>query len=223
MPSQLEVAVQSLTSFWSQLMRTVPHFFVGLLLFVLGILLARIIRAIFVRLMKTLRFDVVAEKAGLEEFLVRGGLHRTSLELLGDLVYWVLLFVFALAILSSLGLDIAGELFRSFVLFVPNLVLAIMILVFGTLAARIARGGLYSSLKTSGIAGAEVVSSVAYWIVVMLVVSAALQEISIGGQVLVAAFEIAFGGLCLGLAIAFGLAGKEWAAQILEKLWRHSR
>jgi uncharacterized membrane protein len=82
---------------------------------------------------------------------------------------------------------------------------------------------VFTYLSSIRISGAEFISNVAYWVIIFLVVSAALQQLSIGGQVLISAFEIAFGGLCLALAIAFGLAGREWATQILEKLWRTSR
>jgi len=223
MPSQFEVLFQSLSRFWSQLMESGPYVIIGVLLLALGWLVARLTRRIIVGLLKAVRFDAVAEKAGIEDFLVRGGVQKTTVILIGDLVYWVVLFIIALAVLSTLGINLASELTRAAILFVPHVVIAVVIVVFGTLAARVARGTLSTSLKTSGISGSEVISTVAYWVLVMLVVSAALQEVSIGGQVLVVAFEIALGGLVLGLAIAFGLAGKEWAGQILEKLWRHSR
>ena len=63
-------------------------------------------------------------------------------------------------------------------------------------------------------------SHVAQWAVLLFVVSLALEQLSLGGQVLVSAFEIAFGAVCLALAIAVGLGGRHWAARILERYWK---
>jgi hypothetical protein len=71
-----------------------------------------------------------------------------------------------------------------------------------------------------GISGSQVMSTIAQWAILLFVVSMALEQVSIGGQVLVSAFQIAFGALCLALALAFGLGGKEWAAHILERMWK---
>jgi len=133
------------------------------------------------------------------------------------------MFALTMAVLHSLGLDAAKELFNKILFYLPNIVVAILVLIFGALLAKLVRGVLYTYLSNIRITGAEFIGNIIYWAIILLVFSVILQQLSIGGQVLISAFEIAFGGLCLALAIAFGLAGKEWATQILEKLWRNSR
>jgi hypothetical protein len=174
-------------------------------------------------LLKLIRLDVAAEKAGIENFLLKGGVQYSSVVIIANIFYWFLMFALTLAVLNSFGLNAAEELFNRILLYIPNIIIAVLVLIFGTLFAKFMRGTTFTYLSNIGLTGAELISNATHWTIIFLVVFVALQQLSIGGQILVSAFEIAFGGLCLALAIAFGLAGKEWATQILEKLWRKSR
>ena len=220
MPDQIVTTVESLSSFWNQLLILLPRLLVALALLIAGWLCAKLVRKGAIKFMKLLRFDVAAEKAGVEDFLLRGDVPYTSVTVLANLIYWGILFAVILAVINSLGLHAVDDLFAKIVLYIPNLVIAIVVFIFGTLFARFVRGLTFTYLSNIGISGAEFVSHLAQWALIIFVISVALEQLSIGGQVLVSAFQIAFGALCLALALAFGLGGREWAAHILEKLWK---
>jgi hypothetical protein len=223
MPDQINSMFESLKTFWNQLIQFLPQLLVGVVLFIIGWIIARLLRKVMIKLFKLVRIDTLAEKAGIENFLIKGGAQYTTVNVLANFIYWFLMFALTMAVLHSLGLDAAKELFNRILSYIPNLIVAVLVLIFGTLFAKLVRGASYTYLSNIRISGAEFISNIAYWAIIFLVVSMTLQQLSLGGQVLISAFEIAFGGLCLALAIAFGLAGKEWATQILEKLWRNSR
>jgi hypothetical protein len=223
MPEQIRTAFESLKIFWEQLLQFIPQLVVGIFLMLIGWALAKVLRKGMIKLLRLVRLDIAAEKAGIEDFLLKGGAQYSSVNVVANLIYWFLMFALTMAVLHSLGLDMAKELFNRLLLYIPNVIAAILVLIFGTLLAKLARGTTLTYLTNVRVSGAEFISSVVYWAIVLLVVSIALQQLSLGGQILISAFEIAFGGLCLALALAFGLAGKEWATQILEKLWRNSR
>jgi hypothetical protein len=164
---------------------------------------------------------VLAEKAGVEDFLLQGGVRYTTVTLIANMLYWFILFAFVLAVLSSIGLTTAADLFGKMLLYLPNVIVALLVLVFGTVLAKFIQGVTFTYLNNMGIAGAQIMSAIAHWAVLLFVVSAALEQLAIAGQILVSAFQIAFGALCLALALAFGLGGREWAAHILEKLWKN--
>jgi hypothetical protein len=223
MPNQINAMIESFKAFWSQLLQFLPQLLVGIVFLVIGWLIAKLIRIAVIKLLRFIRLDVAAEKAGIEDFLLKGGVQYSSVIIIANIFYWFLMFALTLAVLKSLGLGAAEELFNKILLYIPNIIIAVLVLIFGTLFAKFMRGTTFTYLSNLGISGAELISNVTHWTILFLVVFVALQQLSIGGQILVSAFEIAFGGLCLALAIAFGLAGKEWATQILEKLWRKSR
>jgi hypothetical protein len=223
MPSQIQATFESFKTFWDQLLQFLPQLFIGIMLMLIGWVIAKLLRKGIIVFLKLIRFDVAADKSGIEDFLLKGGVQHTAVNILANLFYWFLMFALTLAVLHSLGLDAAKELFNRIIFYIPNVAVAVLVLMFGMLLAKLIRGAAFTYLTNVRITGAEFVSTITYWAIVFLVVTIALQQLSLGGQILISAFEIAFGGLCLGLAIAFGLAGKEWASQILEKLWKHSR
>jgi len=121
-----------------------------------------------------------------------------------------------LAVLSSLGLHTAAELFTRLLQYIPNVIATIIVLIFGTLFAQFVQTATYTYLSNLGVASARVISSIARAALLVFIVSISLEQLSIGGQVLVSAFQIAFGALCFALALAFGLGGRDVAARILD-------
>jgi len=220
MMEQVNLTIESLRDFWAQFASYLPQLIAAVLLLTVGWVVAKLVRRIAIKLLRTLRLDVVAEKSGIEDFLLRGGVRYTTVTLVANLLYWFIMFTVMLAVLNSLGLQAAAELFNRIILFMPNVLVAVLVLIFGTLLAKIVRGLSFTYLTNIGLEGAAFVSSIAQWAILLFVISAALEQLSIGGQILISAFQIGFGALCLALALAFGLGGKEWAQRILDKIWK---
>jgi hypothetical protein len=217
---QIDVTLESLRAFWVELARILPRLAVSMLVLTLGWIVAKGLRKGVIKLLKVLHVDVAAERTGVDDFLLQGGVQYTIVTIVGSLVYWFIMFAVMLAVLNSMGLEAADELFNKIVYYIPNVVLAVLVLMFGTLFARFVRGVTFTYLSNIGVSGAEFVSHVAQWALIVFVISAALEQLAIGGHLLASAFQIAFGALCLALALAFGLGGKDWAAHILKKLWK---
>jgi len=215
---QIDILVSSFREFWDQLVTILPKILASLFLLTAGWIIAKLARKATLRLLRLLRVDVIAEKSGIEDFLLRGDVKFTTVTLLGSLVYWIVLFTVVLAVLNSMGLEVAAQLFNRIILYMPNVVVAVIVLIFGTQFARFVQGIAYTYLSNVGIGGAEIMSYVAQYALLFFVVSVALEQLQIGGLVLVSAFQIAFGALCLALALAFGLGGREWAAQVLSRM-----
>jgi hypothetical protein len=223
MPDLLNNILDSVKTFWGRVEQFLPQLLVAFMLLTVGWLAARLLRKGIARGLKLLRVDLVAEKMGIEDFLLRGGVKSTFVTIMADLTYWVLMFAIVIAVLNILGMRAADELFGRIILYIPNIVIALLVLIFGALFARFMRGVTTAYLSNIGIAGAELVGHIAQWALIVFIVSVALEQLSIGGQIVVSAFQIGFGALCFGLALAFGLGGKDWAARVLEKLWNSKR
>jgi small-conductance mechanosensitive channel len=212
--------LESLESYWIALVEFAPTAVVAVLLLAGSWMLARVLRRLTIRFLRKVRFDVVAERAGIEDFLLRGGVRYTAVTLVASLVYWLILITMTLAVLNSLGMQAATALFERIVFYIPNVIVALIVLLVGGLAGKVVREASYTYLNNIGIEGAAFLSNVAQIAIMIFVASVALEQLNIGGQVLVSAFQIAFGALCLALALAFGLGGRDWAAHILAKLWK---
>jgi hypothetical protein len=192
----------------------------ALVLVVVGWVVARIVRKLTVRALRLARLDVAAEKAGIEDFLVQGGVRMTAVTIVGNIAYWVINLVVLLAALAALGVSTAGELFNRMVLFIPNVIAAVVVLIFGALLAQFIGTLVFTYLSNVGVSGAAAIAAIARWAVIVFVLAISLEQLKIGGHILVSAFQIAFGAFCLALALAFGLGGRDWAARILDTFFK---
>ncbi len=218
MQQQIDVFVSSLTSFWTQLAAFVPQLLAALLLLFIGWLLANLVRTGVTKLLDVLRFDSLAEKTGIEAFLKQGNIDLSLSRLLAKLAYWVVIFIVIVTVANSLGLHIVADLFNKIVLYIPNIIVAILVLVLGVLVARFINRMVFAYLNNIGVQGALTISTLSEYGVIIFVVFVALEQLQIGTSLLTAAFQIGFGAIGLAFALAFGLGGREWAASVIKKM-----
>jgi hypothetical protein len=218
MQQQLDVFVASLTSFWTQLASFVPQLLAALLLLFVGWLLANLVRTGVMKLLDVLKFDSLSEKTGIEAFLKQGNLDVSLSRILAKLVYWIIIFIVIVTVANSLGLHMVADLFNKVVLYIPNIIVAILVLVFGILVARFINRLVFAYLSNIGVQGALTISTLSEYGVIVFVVFVALEQLAIGTTLLTAAFQIGFGAIGLAFALAFGLGGREWAAGVIKKL-----
>ena len=218
MQQQIDVFVASLTSFWTQMAAFVPQLLAELVLLFLGWILANIVRSAVGKVLDTLKFDELGKKTGIEAFMRQGNIDLTLSRLIANLVYWIILLVVIVTVANSLGLTTVAELFNKVVFYLPNIIVAVLVLVFGVLVARFINRLVFAYLNNMGVDGALTLSTLAEYAVIIFVVFVALEQLQIGTHLLISAFQIGFGAIGLALALAFGLGGKEWAAGIIKRL-----
>lgn len=217
MREQFALILESLRTSWLLVAAWIPRVLVAVLLLIVGWLLARGVQRLVVRVLRLLRLETAAERTGVDDFLVRGGVRFTVVTLVGQVFYWGLLLIFTIAVFNLLGLTMGPELMDRLARFVPRVVAALAVLVFGTLAARFIRGFVEAYLGNVGVKGGTGIGWLVQIALLAFVAVLALEQLGIAVTILVSAFQLAFGGLCLALALAFGLGGRAWAESLLER------
>jgi len=217
MRDQFALIFESLQNSWYQVAAFTPRLLVAAVLLTVGWLIARAAQWIVVQVLRRARVEEAAEHTGLDDFLLRGGVRYTVVTLAGQTVYWGILLMFSLAMFDVLGLTMGSDLMGRVVDYVPNVVAGMIVLVFGSLAARFVRGIVEAYLNNVGVKEAGGLGMLVYGALLAFVAILALEQLGIDVGLLTSAFELAFGGLCLGLALAFGLGGRAWAESILER------
>lgn len=217
MRDDFTLILESLRNSLAQIAEWAPRLLLAALLLILGWLFARGVQRVVVRLLRLLRLEAAAEQTGLEDFLVRGGVRFTAVTLIGQICYWGLLLIFIIAVFNVLGLRMGPEITDRLAGYVPNLVAALAVLVFGWLGSRFFRGLLEAYLGNVGVKETTSIGFLVQGAMLSFVGILALQQLGIGVALLTSAFQLAFGGFCLAMALAFGLGGRAWAESILER------
>jgi hypothetical protein len=105
------------------------------------------------------------------------------------------------------------------VLFSPKILVAMLVIIFGSYFARFVGGAVHTYCVAAKVADADVLSRLARYLIMTFVVMIALSQIEVGGDIVQKTFLVILAGLMLALALAFGLGGRNWAAALLERWW----
>lgn len=217
MLQQFNVFIASFNTIIGQIAQFLPKLVLAIALLFFGWIVAKLVRGGVRRLLALAHFDQLAEKTGVEEFLKHGDMHVTFSGIISEVSYWLVVLIVLVTVSSSLGLTAVADLFNRVALYLPNIVVAVLIIIFGTLLARFINRLVFTWLRNLGIDGALTMSTIAEYGVQVFAVFVALEQLAIGTQLLTTAFAILFGAVCLALALAFGLGGREWAARAIER------
>ncbi len=217
---EFDLFINSFGAFWSELAGFLPQVLIAIVLLFMGWILAKLARAGTMRLLQVLKFDRATEKSGLEAFLQQADLDVSVARVIGNLVYWLIILVMIVTVANSLGLSMVAELFNRVVLYIPNVIVAILVLVFGTILARFINRIVFAWLNNIGFSGALTVSTFSEYAIIVFVFFAAVEQLQIANELITAAFIIAFGAVGLAFAIAFGLGAKDAAQRSIEKIFK---
>jgi hypothetical protein len=193
-----------------------PRLIVMLILAFLGWVIAYVVKALLRNILKLIKFDKLSENAGASQLLNKADLPSAT-ELLSRFVFWVTWLGFILLSVSVLGILGLQEQIATLFLFLPRLFVAMFILFFGLLAATFFSRATLLAAVNANVPSPRVLSLAVRSIIIVFVLSIVFEELGIAGETMLVAFGIAFGALMLGLAIAFGIGGRNLAQRFLEQ------
>jgi hypothetical protein len=159
---------------------------------------------------------VLTRRAGLDGFLRQGGGETDTTDILGLLVYWLVVLTALMIAFNSIGLSYVTDLVGRVVLFVPRVILAVVILAFGAYFGRFIGRSVAVYCRGVGISDSELLGRLAMYAVIVFVLLIALDQMGVG-DLIRESFLILLAALALALALAFGLGGQKKAAQFLER------
>jgi Conserved TM helix len=215
-----EIIVSELTQAFQQMARDIAHylprFIVMLIIALIGWIIAYLLK-IFVRsLLRVTKFSKLSENAGATELLHQAAL-PSSTELASRFVFWVAWVGFVLLGVSVLGIAGLQEYISRFFLFLPRLFVALVILFFGFVAATfVSRAALLAAVNAN-FRSSRLLSAAIRILISIFTLSMVFEVLGVAEQTMLIAFAAVFGAAMLGLAIAFGLGGKDLAREFLEK------
>jgi hypothetical protein len=194
-----------------------PELIGAIIIFVVGWIIARLVKLGVEKLFKLVRFDKATEKTGVREFLKKGDIVKAPSEIIGSLVYWFIMILVLIASLDALGLPIVSDLLNSIFLYMPNVVAAIIVLVLGFLLGNLLSAVVRTAASNAGLKNAEGLGKLALYAIVFFSGAIGLIQLGIGEDIVVSAFGFVFGAAALALALAFGLGGRDVAAEYLKR------
>jgi hypothetical protein len=196
-----------------------PTLIGALIILTVGWALAKALRRVVNRGLQAIHFDKLADKAGITEILGKGGLKTSAIDVMSGLVYWLAIIMVLVMVVNALGLPQASSVLESLFAFIPSVISALFVLVVGMFLANFVSGIVHTAAGNANLPRPEMYAAVSRWAIIIFAGTISLRELGIATLLVTTTFNIVLGGVCLALALAFGLGGRDSAARYLEE-WR---
>ena len=212
------ILLEQVTIIVTRILHFLPNLLAAVIIFGVGWPLAWALGRGVERLLRMLGVDRLAEQLGVNASLTRGGLKAAPSYLAGRVLYWGLLILTAVASFGALDVAVINQLAAGFLLYIPHLVTATVIVAVGMfLRNAAARGMLIASVNENSPASTTA-AYLAGWGVLLVAFAMALEQLGIARNIVAVGFGIILGGVALAAAIALGLGAKDLAKEFLERM-----
>lgn len=213
-----QAVANSLIDLWVRFVNFLPTLIGALLVFLIGLAIAAALGKITQKLIKALHVDRAMEKLSFFEKAKQQGVAASPSIVIGKFVEWFLILVFLMAATEILGLEQVTTFLNSILLYIPNLVVATIILTIAFLLGNFVYVVVRSSTRAAGVINANLLANIIKWAVIIFGLLAALIQLGIATSLVNTVFIGIVAAVSIATGLAFGLGGREEAALMLRKL-----
>ncbi len=197
----------------------VPNLLGAIIVIFVGYVIARIIRKILNKLLKKAKIDVLGEKLNSIEIVDKANIKLVLSDIFSRLSYYILMLFVWVAATDVLGLEAISKLVTDIFNFIPNLLVAFTILIFGLLLADMIRKAVETACDSLGIPSAKLIATLVFYFIFINILISALSQAKINVQFLSQNISVIIGGAVLAFAIGYGLASKDIFSNILASFY----
>lgn len=208
-----EALDKSFTVFVQRIGEHLPNILGSVLLILVGWLLARALRSTIIRLSG--RLDGLVRKQATDDFLKRFGVERPVSNVIGSIVFWLVLLLFFTAATETLGLPVLATWLSGVSYYLPRILVAALIILAGLLAGNLAREAISAAATTAGLNYGQLLGRAVYVIILLIAIVTAVDQLGIESRFLTLTITIVIAALIGGAALAFGLGSRTTVSNII--------
>jgi hypothetical protein len=213
----------SLTAALSLFLAAIPRIVGFIVILIVGWLISGVLAAGVATLLRAVHFDDIAQRSGITGFVQNMGIRKDAAGFLADIVKWFVRLIVLVVAFDALGLPAVSAVFQQFLLWIPNLVVAVVVLVIAGLAANALGDLVRGSTAQAGFTNPDLLETITRIAVWSFGIVVAVNQIGIAQALVNTLFMGFVGALALAAGLAFGLGGRDTAGQIVDTWYRRGR
>lgn len=221
--NNIDVLLEPVRALLNQIGAFMPRLAIALGVLILGWLVAKAFRFSVVKALRALNFNVLTERAGIDGFLQQSGTEKDTTEMVGLIAYLTAILVSLIIAFNSLGLLQVTDLLSKVLLFVPKILVALLIIVFGSYFTRFVGMAVQNYCHIADISDGDLLGRLARYAILTFVVLLAIDHLDISGGMIQQTFLILLAGIVFAGALAFGLGARDHAAALLNRWFPRDR
>jgi flagellar biosynthesis protein FliQ len=222
--SWFDAVMLSITAALVTFLSFIPAIIGAIIILIVGWIIAGILGRVVTVVLEKIGFERAAARTGVSGFMHRAGVHdaRAS-RVIGELVKWFVRLLFLEAAAEAVHLTAVTQILNQIVLFIPNLIVALIVLMIGALIARFVSDLVRGSASEMGFSSPNLLASIARVAIMAFAVLIAVNQIGIAATLINTLFGGLVFALALALGLAFGLGGRDTAAQMWQRWYQRGR
>jgi hypothetical protein len=210
-----EAVMTSLAAALAMFLAAIPRVIGFLVILIIGWLIAGLLASAVANLLRVVRFNNLAERSGFTDFVRNMGLTTDASGVLANIVKWFVRLIVLVVAFDALGLPAVSQVLQQFLMWIPNLIVAMIVLIIGGLAANALSRLLRGATAQAEFGNPDLLGNIARVAVWAFATVVAVNQIGIATTLVNTLFMGLVGALALALGLAFGLGGRDTAAQIV--------
>jgi hypothetical protein len=218
-----EALTASLATALGLFLGAIPRIIGFLVILVVGWLISGALAAGVAALLRAVRFNDLAQRSGLSGFVQNMGIRKDASGMLADIVKWFVRLIVLVVAFDALGLPAVSAVLQQFLLWIPNLVVAVVVLVITGLAANALGNLVRGATAQAGFDNPDLLETITHVAVWAFGIVIAVNQIGVAQTLVNTLFMGFIGALALAAGLAFGLGGRETAGQIVQNWYRRGR
>jgi Mechanosensitive ion channel, conserved TM helix len=215
-----EALMISMTTALGIFLAAIPRVIGFLVILIIGWIIAGLIAKAVAALLRTVKFNDMAQRSGFTGFVRNMGIQTDSAGFLATIAKWFVRLIVLVVAFDALGLPAVSAVLQQFLLWIPNLVVAMVVLVIAGLAANAFASLVRAGAAQAGLRNSDLFASVARVAVWGFGIVVAVNQLGIATTLVNTLFMGLIGALALALGLAFGLGGRDTAAEIVRGWYR---
>ena len=192
----------------------IPAIVGAILLLIIGWIISGIIAGLVAKVLRMIKIDQLADKSGVTAFLRKANIKADAAGVIAGLIKWYIRLVFLLLAANAVGLTAVSGIVANVLGFIPNLLVAIFILAVFSWLATTAKNLVSGGMESGGLPNASGIGTIVYGAVLAFGIVAAADQLGIAQSLINTLFMGIVAALALAFGLAFGLGGREQAAEI---------
>jgi hypothetical protein len=213
-----DVIRESLLTLWVGVVGFAPRLIAAIVVFLVGWMIAVLLGKVAWHIVKVLRIDNALTKIGFRQAWERGGFSLNTPKFFYELVKWFFVVVFLMASANILQLDQLTNFLGMVVMYLPNVIVAAIILLIGILVAKFLEGLVRSSVKAAGLVSANFLGALTKWAVFVFTLLVALVQLQVADDIIRIVVVGFVAAVALALGLSFGLGGVRHADELIGRL-----
>jgi len=213
-----DIFLESLQALFIKIVAYTPNIIAALLLVIVGYIVARLIAFIITSLCNQIGLNKLSAKVGISNVLEKSGVKRFS-SIIGTIIFWMIMLTFLVSSANTLGLERVSTAIDSFILYLPKVIAAALVLLVGLFVSSFFKNAIETSTSHMNVEYGQALSKTAYSLLVVVSIVLAVSQLDIDVTLIIRIISIALLAIAVAVMLSLGLGTRDISSNVMSGIY----